>query len=52
MRNELEAQMAAEKAAEEVQRQAAAAAAAQALKDAQAAIDQGGVSIPSGAWGN
>lgn len=50
--NELEQQMAAEAARAEAERQARDAAAAQALRDAQAAIDQSGVSIPPGAWGN
>lgn len=51
--SDLEAQLAAEAAQREEQRRAeAAAAAAQALKDAQAALDQSGVSIPPGAWGH
>ena len=50
--SELEAQMAAEAAAAEAQRLVREAAMAQALKDAQAALDQGGVSIPPGAWGH
>jgi len=50
--SDLEAQMAAEAAAAEAARLAAEAAAAQALKDAQAALDQSGVSIPPGAWGH
>ena len=49
---ELEAQLKAERERAEAERQARDAAAAQALKDAQAAIDAGGVSIPPGAWGN
>jgi hypothetical protein len=48
--SDLEAQMAAEAARAEQARLAAEAAAAQALKDAQAALDQSGVSIPPGAW--
>lgn len=50
--NELEQQLQAERERAEAERQARDAAAAQALKDAQAAIDQSGVSIPPGAWGN
>lgn len=50
--SDLEAQLAAERAAAEAARQAAEAAAAQALRDAQAALDQSGVSIPPGAWGH
>ena len=50
--NELEAQLKAEREQAEAERQARDAAAAQALKDAQTAIDAGGVSIPPGAWGN
>lgn len=50
--NELEAQLKAEREQAERERQARDAAAAQALRDAQAAIDAGGVSIPPGAWGN
>lgn len=50
--SDLEDQMAAEAARAEQQRLAAEAAAAQALKDAQAALDQSGVSIPPGAWGH
>lgn len=50
--NELEAQLKAERERAEAERQARDAAAAQALKDARQAIDQGGVSIPPGAWGN
>lgn len=49
---QLEAQLRAEREQAERERQARDAAAAQALKDAQAAIDAGGVSIPPGAWGN
>lgn len=48
----LEEQLAAEAAQREQERQAREAAAAQALKDAQAALDQSGVSIPPGAWGH
>ena len=47
--SDLEAQMAAEAARAEAARLAAEAAATQALKDAQAALDQSGVSIPPGA---
>ena len=50
--SDLEAQMAAEAARAEAARLAAEAAAAQALKDAQAILDQSGVSIPPGAWGH
>jgi len=50
--NELEQQLAAERAEAERQRQERDAATAQALKDAQAALDQSGVSIPPGAWGH
>lgn len=50
--NELEAQLKAEGERVEAERQARDAAAAQALKDAQAAVDAGGVSIPPGAWGH
>lgn len=50
--SDLETQLAAEAAQREEQRRAEAAAAAQALKDAQAALDQSGVSIPPGAWGH
>ena len=50
--SDLEAQLAAEAAQREAERQAQAEAAAQALRDAQAAIDAGGVSIPPGAWGH
>jgi len=50
--SDLEAQLAAEAAQREEQRRVEAAAAAQALKDAQAALDQSGVSIPPGAWGH
>lgn len=49
---DLEKQMAAEAAQREAARAAAQARADQALRDAQAAIDQGGVSIPPGAWGH
>ena len=49
--SDLEAQMAAEAVAAEQRRLAAQAAAEQALKDAQKALDQSGVSIPPGAWG-
>lgn len=48
----LEDQMAAEAAAATTARLAAEASAAQALADAQKALDQGGVSIPPGAWGH
>lgn len=50
--SELEAQMAADRAAAEADRLAREAIATQALKDAQTALDQGGVSIPPGAWGH
>lgn len=50
--SELEAQMAAEAARAEADRLAREAIATQALKDAQAALDQSGVSIPPGAWGH
>lgn len=50
--SDLEAQMAAERQRAEQERQQREAAAAQALKDAQAALDQSGVSIPPGAWGH
>lgn len=50
--SDLEAQMAAEAAAAEAARLAAEARAAQALADAQKALEQGGVSIPPGAWGH
>lgn len=49
---QLEAQIKAEAARAEAERQARDAAAAQALRDAQAALDQSGVSIPPGAWGH
>jgi hypothetical protein len=50
--SDMEAQLAAEAAQREAERQAQAAAAAQALRDAQAALDQSGVSIPPGGWGH
>lgn len=50
--NELEQQLAADRIREEQQRREREAAATQALKDAQAALDQSGVSIPPGAWGH
>lgn len=50
--SDLEDQMAAEAARAEAARLAAEAATAQALRDAQAALDQSGVSIPPGAWGH
>ncbi len=50
--SDLEAQMAAEAARAEAERLAAEARVAQALRDAQAALDQSGVSIPPGAWGH
>lgn len=49
---DLEKQLAAEAAQREAERAAAEERAAQALRDAQKAIDQGGVSIPPGAWGH
>lgn len=49
---DFEAQMAAEAARAEAERLAREAAMDQALKDAQAALDQSGVSIPPGAWGH
>lgn len=49
---QLEAQLKAERERAEAERQARDAAAAQALKDAQAAIDAGGIETPPGAWGN
>ena len=48
--NDLEAQLAAEAAQREQDRLARDAAAAAALADAQKALEQGGVSIPPGAW--
>lgn len=50
--NELEQQLTAERAEAERQRQERDAATAQALADAKAALEQGGVSVPPGAWGN
>lgn len=50
--SDLEAQLAAEAAQREAERQAAQEREAQALRDAQAALDQSGVSIPPGAWGH
>ena len=50
--SDLETQLATEAAQREEQRKAQEAVAAQALKDAQAALDQSGVSIPPGAWGH
>ena len=50
--SDLEAQMAAEAARAEEDRLAREAAQDQALRDAQAALDQSGVSIPPGAWGH
>lgn len=49
---DLEEQMKAERERAEQERIQRDAAAAQALKDAQAALDQSGVSIPPGAWGH
>lgn len=49
---DLEKQLAAEAAQRETERREAQERADQALRDAQAAIDQGGVSIPPGAWGH
>lgn len=49
---DLEAQLAAEKAAAEAQRKAQQATADAALKAAQDALNQSGVSIPPGAWGH
>lgn len=49
---DLEAQLAAEKAAAEAQRQTQQAAADTALKAAQDALNQSSVSIPPGAWGH
>jgi len=48
--SDLAAQIAAEAARAEAERLAAEQRAAQALRDAQAALDQSGVSIPPGAW--
>lgn len=50
--NELEQQLAADRAREEQQRQERDARAAQALADAQKALDQSGVSLPPGARGH
>lgn len=52
MSDDLEAQMAAEAAKATTERLAREAAAAKALEDAKAALEQGGVSIPPGAWGH
>jgi hypothetical protein len=48
----LEEQLAAEAAQREQERLASEQRAQQAIKDAQAALDQAGVSIPPGAWGH
>ena len=48
----LEEQLAAERQQREQERDARDAAAAQALADAKAALEQGGVSVPPGAWGH
>lgn len=50
--SELEAEMAAEAARATAARLAQETAMAQALKDAQDALNQSGVSIPPGAWGH
>ena len=49
---DLEEQLRQEAAQREAERVASEQRAAQALKDAQAALDQSGVSIPPGAWGH
>jgi hypothetical protein len=48
----LEEQLAAERQQREQERAERDAAAAQALADAKAALEHGGVSVPPGAWGH
>lgn len=52
MSDDLEAQIRAERERAEAERAARDAASAQALEDARKALEQGGVSVPPGAWGH